>query len=144
MDAPAPKPVRKVPIAAWLVAAAADLIQFVALPFFGEGIYSPLNTALDVLVSIVLVKLLGWHLVLLPTLAAELLPVVDLAPTWTLSVGVVAFSRRNAAGTAAPTAAPSATPQRPTAQSGSHAEVVESPPPAIPDRAGAQDPAPKS
>lgn len=122
---------KPVPKAAWIVAAAADVIQLVALPFFGEGIFSPLNTALDVLVSVVLVKLLGWHLVLLPALATELVPLVDLAPTWTLSVGVVALSRRNAAGAVAP---------KPAAPSASHAEVIESQPPAIPERATAQDP----
>lgn len=123
------KVVKPVPKAAWIVAGLADLVQFVALPFFGQGLFSPLNAALDVLVSIILVRLLGWHLVLLPALAAELVPLVDLAPTWTLSVGVIALGRRSAAGAAAPVA-PAET--KPTAPSSSHAEVIEGPPPALP------------
>lgn len=34
----------------------------------------------------VLVRLLGFHWALLPALAAEAIPALDLAPTWTASV----------------------------------------------------------
>lgn len=115
-----------VPRAAWALAVVADLVQFVAFPFFGQGLFSPANNVLDVIVSIVLVRLLGWHLVLLPALAAELVPLVDLAPTWTLSVAVVALGRRGQVGA---TPAPGPAPAAPT---GSHAEVVEEAPPALP------------
>lgn len=117
-----------VPPAAWLIAIAADLVQLVGFPLFVEGIGSPLNDALDVLVSAVLFWMLGWHVALLPALAAELIPVVDIAPTWTLAVAVVALGRRGTAGSVAspPAAAPT----------GSGAEVVEEAPPALP-RAGA-------
>lgn len=125
---------KSVPKAAWIVAVVADLVQFVALPFFGQGLFSPFNTALDVVVSLVLVKLLGWHLVLLPALAAELMPVVDLAPTWTLSVGVIAMGRRGGSATAAAPPSASTPSPAPAAPTGSHAEVVEGPPPALPDR----------
>ena len=131
MSAPA-KAVKPVPKAAWIVAGVADLVQLVAFPFFGPGAFSPINDALDVVVSIVLVKLLGWHFVLLPALATELVPVVDLAPTWTLSVGVVALSRRGSAGAPAATSTPSTPSPGPAAPSGSHAEVVEVTPPALP------------
>lgn len=126
------KVVKPVPKAAWIVAAVADVVQLVAFPFFGPGAFSPINDALDVVVSIVLVKLLGWHLVLLPALAAELVPLVDLAPTWTLSVAVVALTRRQAAGAAAQAATAPPAPTMPMAPTGSHAEVVEGPPPALP------------
>lgn len=57
-----------------------------AAPIFGEGFASPFNDALDVVVAGVLIKLLGFHWALLPALAAEVVPVLDLAPTWTASV----------------------------------------------------------
>ena len=116
---------RPVPRAAWVLAIVADLVQLVAFPFFGQGLVSPLNDALDVLVSLVLLRMLGWHLVLLPALAAELVPIVNLAPTWTLSVAIVAFGRRGRAGAAPP-------PPPPSTPTGSRAEVVEEPPPALP------------
>jgi hypothetical protein len=119
-----------VPRLAWVVAAVADLVQLVAFPFFGEGLFSPLNDVLDVLVSIVLLRLLGWHFVLLPALAAELVPVADLAPTWTLSVTVIALGRRGRTGAAAE--AP-----KPAGPTGSRAEVVEESPRALP---GPEDP----
>jgi hypothetical protein len=64
----------------------------VAAPIFGEGFASPFNDALDLVVAAVLIKLLGFHWVLLPALAAEAVPVLDLAPTWTASVLLITAS----------------------------------------------------
>jgi hypothetical protein len=69
-----------------VVAIAADVVQLAAAPLFGEGFASPFNDALDLVVAAVLIKLLGFHWALLPTLAAEAVPALDLAPTWTASV----------------------------------------------------------
>lgn len=71
---------------AWLIAIAADAIQIGALPFFAEGAMSPADTVLDLAVAAVLARLLGWHWALLPTFAAELVPGLDLFPTWTAAV----------------------------------------------------------
>lgn len=71
---------------AWFIAIMADAIQFVGMPLFVEGGFSPLDTALDVVVGAVLIKLLGWHWAFLPTFAAELMPGLDLFPTWTAAV----------------------------------------------------------
>jgi len=71
---------------AWLIAIAADAIQIGGLPFFAEGGMSPADTVLDLAVGALLVRLLGWHWALLPTFAAELIPGVDLFPTWTAAV----------------------------------------------------------
>jgi hypothetical protein len=68
------------------VAFSADALQLVAAPLFGEGFASPFNDALDLAVAAVLIKLLGFHWALLPALAAEVVPALDLAPTWTASV----------------------------------------------------------
>jgi hypothetical protein len=71
---------------AWIVAVAADAVQITVFPLFAQGGISPADTALDVLVAALLIRLLGWHWAFLPTLAAELLPGFDLFPTWTAAV----------------------------------------------------------
>jgi hypothetical protein len=71
---------------AWFVAILADAIQIVGMPLFAEGGFSPLDTALDVVVGAILIKLLGWHWAFLPSFAAELVPGLDLFPTWTAAV----------------------------------------------------------
>jgi len=75
------------------VAVAADLLQIVVFPAFFPGILSPLNGALDVLVGFAMVLMLGWHVAFLPTFVAELVPFVDLFPTWTLAVLYVTRKR---------------------------------------------------
>ena len=69
----------------WLIAIGADVLQIVLFPFFIEGGASAANDALDVMVAIAMVRLLGWHPALLPTLIAELIPGLDLVPTWTVA-----------------------------------------------------------
>jgi hypothetical protein len=76
----------KRPLAALAVAVVGDAVQLVLAPLFGEGFASPLNDALDVAIAGALVWLLGFHWALLPAAATELVPGVDLAPTWTASV----------------------------------------------------------
>lgn len=71
---------------AWFVAVLADAIQILGMPLFAEGGVSPLDTALDVAVGAILIKLLGFHWAFLPTFAAELVPGLDLFPTWTAAV----------------------------------------------------------
>lgn len=68
-------------------------MQLIAAPLFGEGFASPLNDALDLVVAGVLIKLLGFHWALLPATAAELVPALDLAPTWTASVLFITSTR---------------------------------------------------
>ena len=71
---------------AWLVAIVADALQIVAFPAFIEGGASPADAVLDVAVAAVLTKLLGWHWAFLPSLMAELVPGLDMFPTWTAAV----------------------------------------------------------
>jgi hypothetical protein len=73
-------------LAARAIAVTADLVQLGLFPVFGEGALSPWNDGLDVVVAIVLTLLLGWHWVLLPSLVAELVPGLNLVPTWTAAV----------------------------------------------------------
>jgi hypothetical protein len=72
--------------AARLLALGADALQIAVAPLFGEGFASPFNDVLDLIVAAALIRLLGFHWALLPTLAAELVPALDLAPTWTAVV----------------------------------------------------------
>jgi len=65
---------------------AADAIQIVAVPAFFGGAASPVNDGLDVAVGIALVLLVGWHVAFLPTFIAELVPLLDIFPTWTTAV----------------------------------------------------------
>ena len=77
---------------AWFIAIMADAIQIIGLPLFAPGGVSPADTFLDVAVGMVLIKLLGWHWAFLPTFAAELVPGLDLFPTWTAAVFFVTRS----------------------------------------------------
>ena len=69
-------------------------MQIAIAPLFGEGFASPFNDVLDLAVAAILVKLLGFHWAFLPALAAEAIPALDLAPTWTAAVLLVTGSRR--------------------------------------------------
>lgn len=69
-----------------MVALGADLLQIAVFPLFGEGFASPVNDALDLAVGIALIKLVGFHWSFLPAAAAEIVPGLDLAPTWTAAV----------------------------------------------------------
>jgi hypothetical protein len=71
---------------AWLVAIAADAIQIAVLPLFVAGGFSPVDTILDIIVGAILISLLGWHWAFLPAAAVELIPGLDLFPTWTAAV----------------------------------------------------------
>lgn len=76
------------------VAIVADALQLVLLPLFVEGFASVLNDALDVVVGIILVRLVGWNPVFLPTIVVELLPFGNLAPTWTIALFIATRSRQ--------------------------------------------------
>ena len=65
------------------LAAAADAIQIVLFPLFGEGFASPADLVLDGLMAVVLTKLVGFHWSYLPGAALEMIPGADLAPSWT-------------------------------------------------------------
>ncbi len=86
--------------AARLVAIGADLLQILILPVFFPGGFSPVNNVIDVAVAAVLLRLLGWHWAFLPTFVAELVPFVDLVPTWTAAV--FRATRGRAVGAPAP------------------------------------------
>jgi hypothetical protein len=81
---PSPSPARI--RTARAIAVAADLIQIAVMPAFAGGGLSLVNDALDVVVAVLMVGLVGWHFAFLPSFVAELVPGLDLIPTWTLAV----------------------------------------------------------
>lgn len=94
---PPPQPARPPWSRMWtarVLAVAADALQILFLPLFGEGFASPLNDALDLMVGLVLVWLVGWHWAFLPSFAAELVPGLDIFPSWTTAVWFATRGRR--------------------------------------------------
>ena len=73
----------------WLargLAVLADGAQLALVPLFFTGAAGIVDAIVDVVVGVALVALVGWHIAFLPGFVAELIPLVDLAPTWTLAV----------------------------------------------------------
>lgn len=81
-------------IAALAIALAADAVQIGLLPLFMEGAAAPWNDALDVAVGGMMVALLGWHAAFLPAFLGELVPFLNLFPTWTAAVVFVVARKR--------------------------------------------------
>ena len=82
---------------AFLVGLTADGLQILLAPV-------PLAVQIiDLLAMILTTILLGFHPLFLPTFVVELIPVIDLLPTWTGCVAlVVTLRRRQQAASAAP------------------------------------------
>jgi len=70
---------------ALVLALVADGIQWVAFPVFLGGAASPFDLVLEIAVAIGMTVLVGWHWAFLPTFIAELVPLVELVPSWTLA-----------------------------------------------------------
>ena len=80
-------------LAALVIALAADAVQIGLLPLFMEGAAAPWNDALDVAVGTMMLALLGWHVAFLPAFLGELVPLLNLFPTWTAAVVFVVAKR---------------------------------------------------
>lgn len=76
--------------AAFGLAVVVDAVQILLGPLG----WSPADEVLDVAAMVATTWLLGFHPLLLPTFAIELLPVADVLPTWTGCVGLVVGLRR--------------------------------------------------
>ena len=68
------------------IAVAADVVQIGFSPVLAEGFASPFNDALDAAVAIALTLLVGWHIAFIPSFLVKMLPIADLAPTWTIAI----------------------------------------------------------
>jgi len=77
---------------AWMVALAADFLQWVLFPFFlGPGLAA--NVAVDLAVGFLLIRWMGWHIAFLPAFVTELVPIANFVPSWTLAMLVVTRMR---------------------------------------------------
>ncbi len=83
------------------VAVAADLIQVAAFPVTAEGAISPVDDGVDVVTAVVLSLLVGPHVAFVPSFVVKLLPIADLAPTWTVAVLIATGGRASASSAAA-------------------------------------------
>jgi len=72
-------------LAARVLAVVADGLQLGLFPLFVGGALSVVNNVLDVVVAGGMIALVGWHWAFLPTFLAELVPGLDLVPTWTMA-----------------------------------------------------------
>ena len=85
-----------------LIALSVDFVQILLFPLFFGGLTSLANDALDVLTALALTWLLGWRWAFVPTLIAEMVPVLDLFPTWTAAVFYVTWGREASASAPPP------------------------------------------
>jgi hypothetical protein len=83
---PLPGISRKRKTIAAFVAGVSDLAQMAFFPAFVEGAASPFEIALDVATALAILLIVGFRWRLALALAAELIPGVDLFPTWTAVV----------------------------------------------------------
>lgn len=72
--------------AAYAAGICADLMQLCIIPLLPDGFLNPLNDVSDAIACIILTRLIGFHFAFLPSFLIKLIPVVEIAPTWTLAV----------------------------------------------------------
>jgi len=75
---------------AYAVAIGMDVLQFALGPLG----WSFVDELLDIVAMIVIWRFIGFHPLLLPTFVLEILPVVDMLPTWTGCVAIVIGLRK--------------------------------------------------
>jgi hypothetical protein len=78
---------------AWCVAIVADAIQILILPVFIEGVLSPVDMIVDLATAVILSRLVGWHWAFLPSFLAELIPGLNLFPSWSAALAYVTWQR---------------------------------------------------
>jgi hypothetical protein len=80
------------------IAVAADVLQIMLVPLM----WTFAQSLVDVVAMALVVLVLGFHPLLLPTFIIELIPGVDVIPTWTGCVIAVLALRKSAERKAAP------------------------------------------
>lgn len=87
-----------------LAIAIAVIVDAIQVPLQGASLTGigtlpaeAIDLAIDAATALVLTRLLGFHWALLPTIALELIPFVDIAPTW-VACALYVVSRRKAEG----------------------------------------------
>lgn len=83
---------------AFAIAVVVDAIQLplqgVSMTGIGTLPAEAIDLAIDAATALIITRLIGFHWVLLPTLAIELIPFIDLAPTWVACVSYVIARRK--------------------------------------------------
>ncbi|HEV2692732.1 MAG TPA: hypothetical protein VG347_07515 [Verrucomicrobiae bacterium] len=92
---------------AMAVAVIADGLQLLFAPFTLTFI----DSAIDVVAMVLETRIIGFHLLLLPTVVVEFIPVIDVLPTWTACVAAVIALRKREQNQTPPT--PPAPPAKP-------------------------------
>lgn len=78
-------------IVALAVAVAADGLQLILGPLGWEGA----DQVIDVVAMVLVSRIIGFHVLLLPTFVVELVPVLDDLPTWiACTAAVIALRKR--------------------------------------------------
>jgi hypothetical protein len=109
-------------IAAMSVAVVVDLVQLALGPLG----FLVIDEALDVITAVVITLSIGFHPLLLPTFIAELLPLVEMVPTWTAcTLAVLALRKRAQARQGNPP--PTAPTPSPNPDNMKRARVLEEP-----------------
>lgn len=78
---------------AWMIALAADFVQWVLFPIFAAGL-TPWNVGVDLIVAFLITRWMGWHLAFLPAFVTELVPIANFVPSWTLAMWIVTRLRK--------------------------------------------------
>lgn len=78
---------------AWILAIAVDALQIGLFPVTGT-LSTWVDKPLDLAAMGALWYLVGWHWSLLPTFLFELVPFVELAPTWTAALWLITRKRK--------------------------------------------------
>jgi hypothetical protein len=79
----------------WFAFAVAGIVDAVQLSLGPLG-WAFVDEGLDVIAMVLICAALGFHMLLLPTFVLELVPVVDMLPTWTGCTAVVVILRKRA------------------------------------------------
>jgi len=78
---------------AWIIAIAVDALQLGLFPVT-LTLSTWLDKPLDLAAMGMLWYLVSWHWALLPTFVVELVPFVELVPTWTLALWLISRKQK--------------------------------------------------
>lgn len=79
---------------AFAIAVGADVLQVLLGPLG----WTFADEFIDIIAMILTCRLIGFHALLLPTFVVEILPIIDMLPTWTGCVGIVVALRKRQQG----------------------------------------------
>jgi hypothetical protein len=77
-------------IVALAIAVVADGLQLILGPFGWEGF----DQAIDCITMVLISRIIGFHILLLPTFVVELVPVIEDLPTWIACTAAVIVLRK--------------------------------------------------